>query len=312
MSIPRLELVAAHTLTKLQSNARKALVSFPISSYHNWVDSITVLCWLANSGEWTTFVRNRVKKFGELTDATWNYVRTKKNPSDFGTRGSAPGKLNVLWFKGPTWLSDKSNRPAQPAILETEEAKSEKGKKETMLLAKDSSQETIKNWAEEMLKKFPCWKLLRITAYMNRFINGCRKTRLEGPLRKSKIGEAEETWVRITRATSDMTSNLRLAKDEVGIQRCYERIQGYTPIFIPRNSALARCIIEHCHLQTLHGGVATTMYKVRKKYWIPKLRSLVKSVRRKCNHCKKKPSEGSWCTTHCSLTKVQNGIYRSI
>ena len=51
MSIPRLELVAAHTLAKLQSNAIKALVSFPISSYHNWVDSITVLCWLANRGE---------------------------------------------------------------------------------------------------------------------------------------------------------------------------------------------------------------------------------------------------------------------
>ena len=84
-----------------------------------------------------------------------------------------------------------------------------------------------------------------------------------------------------------MTSTLRLAKDEVGILRCNERIQGYTPIFIPRKSALARSIIEHCHLQTLHGGVATTMNKVRQKYWIPKLRALVKSVRHKCNHCKK-------------------------
>ena len=84
-----------------------------------------------------------------------------------------------------------------------------------------------------------------------------------------------------------MTSTLRLAEDEVGILSCNERIQGYTPIFIPRKSALARSIIEHCHLQTLHGGVATTMNKVRQKYWIPKLRALLKSVRHKCNHCKK-------------------------
>ena len=67
MSIPRLELVAAHTLAKLENNVSRALASFPITAYHNWVDSITVLCWLANRGEWTTFVRNRVKIIGELT-----------------------------------------------------------------------------------------------------------------------------------------------------------------------------------------------------------------------------------------------------
>ena len=58
-------------------------------------------------------------------------------------------------------------------------------------------------------------------------------------------------------------------------------------IFIPRESALARRIIEHCHVQTLHGGVAATMNKVRQRYWVPRLRSMVKSVRRDCNYCKK-------------------------
>lgn len=72
MSIPRLELVAAHTLAKLENNVSRALASFPITAYHNWVDSITALCWLANRGEWTTFVRNRVKVIGELTESgTW-------------------------------------------------------------------------------------------------------------------------------------------------------------------------------------------------------------------------------------------------
>ena len=135
MSIPRLELVAAHTLAKLQNNASRALASFPITAYHNWVDSITVLCWLANRGEWTTFVRNRVKKIGELTEsAAWKYVPTTENPSDLGTRGSVPAKLKEFWLKGPSWLSDDSDRPQQPSILETDEAKVEKYKKETMLL----------------------------------------------------------------------------------------------------------------------------------------------------------------------------------
>ena len=69
--------------------------------------------------------------------------------------------------------------------------------------------------------------------------------------------------------------------------RCYGRIQGYTPNFIPRTSTLARRIIEHCHTQMLHGGVSATMSKVQQKYWIPKLRSLVKSVGYQYNHCKR-------------------------
>ena len=40
MSIPRLELVAAHALAKLENNVSRALASFPITAYHNWVDSI--------------------------------------------------------------------------------------------------------------------------------------------------------------------------------------------------------------------------------------------------------------------------------
>ena len=287
MSIPRLELVAAHTLAKLQNNVSRALVSVPISAYHNWVDSVTALCWLANRGEWSTFVRNRVKKIGELTDATWSYVPTNENPSVYGTRGIAPHKLKELWFKGPRWLSDEKDRLEQPTVLETEEAKTERGKKEEMLLTEDNTQETLKSWAESPLSKHQYWKLLRVTSYAKRFIDGYRKRRRDGPLTKSEIIEAERAWVRITQKTSEMTTNLRLATDEDGLLRCDERIRGYTPIFVPRKSPLARRVIEYCHLQTLHGGVGATMSKVRQKYWIPKLRSLVKSVRHSCNHCKK-------------------------
>ena len=59
-----------------------------------------------------------------------------------------------------------------------------------------------------------------------------------------------------------MKIDVRLSKDEDGLIRFNERIQGYTPIFIPRDSALVRRIIEHYHVQTLHGGVAAIMNKV--------------------------------------------------
>lgn len=75
-SIPRLKLVAAHTLTKLENSVSEALTSFPISNFYNGIDSVMLLCWLTNRGEWSTFVRNRVKKIDELTDVVWSYVTT--------------------------------------------------------------------------------------------------------------------------------------------------------------------------------------------------------------------------------------------
>ena len=59
-----------------------------------------------------------------------------------------------------------------------------------------------------------------------------------------------------------MKTDIRLSKDENGLIRCNERIQGYTPIFIPSDSALAWRIIEHYHVLTLHEGVAATLNKV--------------------------------------------------
>ena len=118
-------------------------------------------------------------------------------------------------------------------------------------------------------------------------MNGCRESRQSGPITKSEISEAEGAWIQSTQKTCNMATNLQLAKDEASLRRCYGRIQGNTPVFIPRKSTLARRIIEHCHTQMLHGRVSATISKVRQKHWIPKLRSLVKSVRYNCNHWKR-------------------------
>ena len=68
-SIPRLELVAAHMLAKLQNNIVKALMNERIISTHYWTDSTTVLHWLENKGTWSVFVRNRVNKIKGLKGA---------------------------------------------------------------------------------------------------------------------------------------------------------------------------------------------------------------------------------------------------
>ena len=46
-------------------------------------------------------------------------------------------------------------------------------------------------------------------------------------------------------------------------------------------------LVEEAHIATLHGGVILTMAKIREKFWIPRLRRLVKKSRKGCTRCKK-------------------------
>ena len=100
LSILRLELVAAHTLEKLQNGVSKALISFPITGYHNWVNSMTALYWLANCGEWSTFVRKRVKKIEELTDSYWKDMPQARIPATLEHKEQRQTNSHKLWFKG--------------------------------------------------------------------------------------------------------------------------------------------------------------------------------------------------------------------
>ena len=76
-------------------------------------------------------------------------------------------------------------------------------------------------------------------------------------------------------------------EEKDGIYYIAGRIVGYNPIFIPREHALAKSLVINAHRKTLHGGASSIMADVRKKFWIPKLRSLAKSVVHNCEKCKR-------------------------
>ena len=47
---------------------------------------------------------------------------------------------------------------------------------------------------------------------------------------------------------------MELRKGKMGIWKCFGRVPGYNPAFIPKESILAVKIVEHYHKSTLHGG----------------------------------------------------------
>ena len=265
-TIPRLELIGAHMLSKLLDHVKKTLSDYPIKECHGWVDSTTVLHWMRDQGKWSQFVRNRTKAINEHSFIQWHYVPTDENPSDLGSRGAEPKKLEEFWFQGPSWLNNERSWPTQPEISETTDALKEKiPRTEKQLLAKETDQDA--NDLDRMLTKYSYWKLIRITAYVLRFVEHCRKkTKVTClALTNQETDEAEKLWIRRAQTTGNLTTTIDLKKGEDGILRCDGRIPNYNPIFLPRSHQLVKLIIQACHRKMLHGGVSVTMSKVRER-----------------------------------------------
>ena len=167
LTIPRLELIAAHALAKLVAHVKLSLTENTFKEINLWTDSMATLYWLLNRGTWSRYVRNRVKAIKDLGKFTWRYVPTDQNPSDLGTRGILVVKLNEFWFKGPNWLSNEMKWPKQPEIVETTDATEEIiATGERMLLEQNSDIST--RMYHSLLTKFKFSKLLRITAFIKR------------------------------------------------------------------------------------------------------------------------------------------------
>ena len=290
LTIPRLELVSAHMSANLVTNVKLAIQNQNVKSVTGWTDSTVVLYWLNQKGNYKQFVGNRVDKIREKDFIKWYYVPTKENPADLGSRGCLLSNIPEVWWKGPAWLTEPENWPDQPYISPTIESE-----KESKLIKEVLATTTEKTDDYHMtLSKHQLHKTLRVTAWISRFINNCRKIKRTGPLKVEEIQKQlkfyikrEQTKFENSEAFKENQSKLNLCKNQEGIYECRGRIEGKFPVYLPSESVLSDKIIFSAHKSTIHGGVTMTMSQVRSDYWIPTLRNRTKSIIRKCNTCKK-------------------------
>ncbi|GBM41749.1 hypothetical protein AVEN_173144-1 [Araneus ventricosus] len=59
------------------------------------------------------------------------------------------------------------------------------------------------------------------------------------------------------------------------------------PIILPRNSSLTGLIVQDEHICMKHGGITTTLEKIRSRFWVPKGRQIVQKIIRRCLICKR-------------------------
>ena len=153
------------------------------------------------------------------------------------------------------------------------------------MMTQDTQPET--DFIENMCQRYPYWKIMRLTGWILRFKSNCQGRKARGPLVTDELNGAEKKWIKLIQHTSwERPKDVETILDKEEITLVNTRVPGYTPILLPQRGEFTRRIIEHFHLATLHGGVQSTMAKLREKFWIPKLRQLVRTVVHRCNTCK--------------------------
>ena len=237
------------------SSVKEALASqIRIDKTHLWLDSKTEVCWIKGSKEWKQFVQNRVNEILSLTEESmWNHCPGIENPADIGSRGEGAAKLksNVLWWKGPSWLSEPMrNWPSSEECSETiaEECCVEMKKGQAIEAVGEAVLLTT-NGIPNMDTIIPitdfssCDKLFRITALVLPFVKNLKiKAKLLkigtvylGDVTAEELGNAEMKWLRSVQNELKSQANYSQLELDFGL---YEDSSGQ---FVKRT--LASCTV---------------------------------------------------------------------
>lgn len=331
ITIPRLELLATVLCAKLVRQATDAC-QFYVKQYL-WSDSMIALHWIKRSPcELKMYVANRVQAIKEdARHAIWAHVGTHDNPADLLSRGMPASEFveSKLWKQGPKWLAQPRKEWPKSKLTVTPEMHADiskevkenqnkilslftlshhlthkrKNHKQTREVALDSLTNDLK-------------KILRITAYVLRFIQNVRirKNKAQRITRNqplpSEIQAAATVWIKHAQMLNyrneletlksndkqylpkSKISAMRPIMDEYGILRVGGRIDKanvpYTqrhPIIVPPRSRLAYLILNQAHQETKHGGPQAMMAFIRTNYWIPQLRQQARKFVSQCLQC---------------------------
>ena len=198
LTLPRLELMAAIIGSRLAKHVQKEL---QIDHVTLWSDSQIVLHWLPSTRTLPRFVKYHVTEIRTLLpEHKWRYCPTLDNPADLLTRGLSAAQFinNELWFKGPSWMMDIGSWPTwepQSTTVCLTEACCDPI---TQSLSADYPHAVygVHNLMH-LTENSNLQRLLRVTAYVLRFVNNCRNRSRARPLSvtSSELFESEKQWI---------------------------------------------------------------------------------------------------------------------
>jgi hypothetical protein len=220
-TIPRLELIGATLLAKLVSSVLSTL-EWNVEIFY-WVDSMTTLHWIRNDRTWKQFVQHRVNEIRSLSPVeAWRFCPGSLNPADLPSRGISAQELSnkSLWFNGPEFLvNDEDQWPKCPATNKPEPdevlrevAKQPSNVVRSLVITNDEqSTEFDLNKVIDSNRFSSLSRLLRVTAYVLRYINALKKKRTQDKhpvnrnleqLTASEVKLAELLWIKSIQSLS--------------------------------------------------------------------------------------------------------------
>ncbi len=310
-TIPQLELEAAKLLAQLLAHVCEVF-QLPMKAVVAWTDSAIILAWLQQPvHKLKTFVANQVALILEtLPDVSWKHVPTEVNPADLASRGTTAKLLfdSSLWWHGPPWL-----------LLPETEWPSDVGVRDSLLRSLPELKATCLMAATTTSSNTPIWsfwtrystysKLVRITAWLWRFINSCRGNKpVEQHLTSCELQyaknclivhqqkEAFATIYQCLRHNKPLPVKHTLAGLCVSMSadhalqvtgRVGEGPDNQPRKLIPLSlkCLVTRLMVESKHQSLGHPGVAAMLSIIGHNHYITGLKAFLKKVSRKCLRC---------------------------
>jgi hypothetical protein len=307
LTIPRLELQAAVLASRLCKTIERE-VRIQLKESILFTDSAIVLAWIRSQGKrLKPFVSSRV---GEIQDnvqpVQWRHIPTEHNVADDVSRGLPAAELSSRWKKGPEFLHQpKEEWPVENAKPDPREV--EKECRSTQVVGTVTTNGTTPTCPINA-EGFSSWKrLVRVTAWILRIkakILAKRQLKDESTpegdcLTPEELERSRTFWIKEAqkslnpRVQAKELRTLSPFTDKEGIIRVGGRIDNALvsyetrhPALLPYNHRVAKLIMEEYH-QKGHTGVATTVAKARRSYWISRAHDLAKTIKYNCVTCRK-------------------------
>ena len=313
LTIPQLELQAAELLHRLADRVSKTL-SIHTDSIKLYSDSKIVLSWLSKpTKDWKIFVRNRVSKImSKFPKKFWDYVPSKLNPADLGTRGITVDQLknSVLWFNGPFFLLKKD--------LPEGDTPFDERAYEYLAKNKINVNAVIKDEMSYIERKSSYNQLVRTYATVNKIANIWKQKtfkRGDDAVKSAKLSAAdieagELMLYRIIQRTYYMKEYYRLRDnrklpknsplrslypilDNNGIIRTRTRLinapvpfDQKQPIVLPTHCHFTKIWVIHLHLKFLHGSKSViSSYLSSNFQFTGGIQGMIKKIIRYCCTC---------------------------
>ncbi|XP_071962704.1 uncharacterized protein [Antedon mediterranea] len=303
LTIPRLELQAAVMAARMGKSITDES-SLPLTDVLFFTDSMIVLGWLKKpSCCYKQFVGTRVLEIQNKTKPeNWRHVSGVENPADDVSRGIPVTNLNGRWIRGPPFLQSPMHEWEQEN-LRVEDDDSEiklvkfTGNVEIKQVRPEVEIDNCETW-EEMLEVYR----RRIYGDDSPALDVYKVRDIELLLLRRVQRECFAEELQLLRNGKGVQSNSRIcnldpmleAENEVirvgGRLRNVEKIDlDVHPILLDPKHRITKLLIRRADANVFNhsAGPNQVFAYLRRKYWILKGRSQIKSELSKCIECQK-------------------------